>query len=217
MRLESHSSLQLATVHDHALARHGVEKLDGGRAFVLTTGIGQPRTWGFTREPLLLGFSAGLVEGEAMPAKERVRHAFGVARGRLVTCCNALIEQRVPDASLAALVLLDDTAHVISAGRVRAYLWRMGEHRRLTPDNEQDPESANGVLRAEPAHSQVALEPRDVLMLGSTTAFSPQAVAKIASVMQADPETPVSILATLMTEPAKFSGVGAAAVVVRVR
>lgn len=217
MRVESHSSLQLASVHDHALARHGIEKLAGGYAFVLTTGIGQPRTWGFTRAPLQAGFAAGLAESEAMPAKERVRHAFGVARGRLVTCCNALIEQRVPDASLAALVLLDDTAHVISAGRVRAYLWRMGEHRRLTPDNEQDPESANGVLRAEPAHSQVALEPRDVLMMGSTTAFSPAAVAKIASVMQADPETPVSILATLMTEPARASGAGAAAVVVRVR
>ena len=217
MRVESHSSLQLAMVHDHALARHGVSKLDEGRAFVLTTGIGQPRTWGFTRAPLLQGFSAGLAEGESMPAKERVRHAFGVARGRLVTCCNALIEQRVPDSSLGALVLLEDTVHVISAGRVRAYLWRRGEHRRLTPDNEQDPESTSGVLRAEPTHAQVALEPRDVLMLGSTTAFSPQAVSKIASVMQADAETPVSILATLMTEPAKFSGAGAAAVVVRVR
>mgnify|MGYP000727014680 CR=1 FL=1 len=69
MRVESHSSLQLATVHDHPLARHGVEKLDGGRAFVLTTGIGQPRTWGFTRAPLQAGFAAGLAEGETMPTE----------------------------------------------------------------------------------------------------------------------------------------------------
>ncbi|MCA9575682.1 MAG: hypothetical protein R3B40_08790 [Polyangiales bacterium] len=217
MRVESHSSLQLATVHDHAIARHGLVKLGDGRAFVLTTGIGQPRTWGFTREPLVAGFEAGLEEGAQMGPKERVRHAFGAARARLVTCCNALIEQRVPDSSLAALVLLDDSAHVISVGRVRAYLWRRGEHQRLTPDNEGDPGSATGVLHGEPAHAQVALEPRDVLMLGSTTAFSPSAVAKVASVMQADAETPVSILATLMTEPAKATGAGAAAVVARVR
>ena len=77
MRVESHSSLQLASVHDHALARHGIEKLAGGYAFVLTTGIGQPRTWGFTRTPLQAGFAAGLVEGEAMPAKERGRSWAG--------------------------------------------------------------------------------------------------------------------------------------------
>lgn len=217
MRVESHSSLQLAMVHDHAIARHGVAKLDAGRTFLLTTGIGQPRTWGFTREPLVAGFTQGLEEAAAMPPKERVRHAFGVARTRLVTCCNALIEQRVPDASLGALVLLEDAVHLISVGRVRAYLWRRGEHRRLTPDNENDPESAAGVLRGDPSHCQVPLEPRDLLMLGSTTAFSPAAVAKIAAVMQADAETPVSILATLMTEPAKASGAGAAAVVIRVR
>jgi hypothetical protein len=217
VRVESHTSLQLATVHDHAIARHGIAKLDSGRTFALTTGIGAPRTWSFTRDPLMAGFEQGLDEGAAMPAKERVRHAFTTARSRLVTCCNALIEQRVPDSSLGALVLLDDAAHVISAGRVRAYLWRRGEHRRLTPDNESDPESASGVLRGESSHAHVALEPRDLLMLGSTTAFSPSAVAKIASVMQADPETPVSILATLMTEPARATGAGAAAVVVRVR
>ena len=217
MRVESHISLQLASVHDHAIARHGIATLSEGRTFVLTTGIGQPRTWGFTREPLMEGFALGLEDGRAMPAKERVRHAFATARTKLVTRCNALIELRVPDASLGALLLLDDAAHVISAGRVRAYLWRQGEHRRLTPDNERSPESAVGVLHGEPFHSQVALEPRDVLMLGSTTAFSPSAVAKIASVMQADAETPVSILATLMTEPAKATGAGAAAVVLRVR
>lgn len=217
MRVESHQSLQLATVHDHSIARHGVLKLEGGHVFVLTTGIGQPRTWGFTRAPLFEGFEAGLTEASAMPPKERVRHAFGAARTRLVVRCNALIEQRVPDASLGALVLLNDTAHVISAGRVRAYLWRHGEHQRLTPDHEGHSDATCGVLRGDPAHCQVPLEPRDVLMLGSTTAFSPAAVAKIAAVMKADPETPVSILATLMTEPAKNTGAGAAAVVVRVR
>ncbi|MBK8411560.1 MAG: hypothetical protein IPL19_26775 [Sandaracinaceae bacterium] len=94
-------------------------------------------THGLTRTPLQAGLWAGLVEGEASC---RAMSACGTPsglRGRLVTCCNAPIEQRVPDAPPAALVPRDDTAHVIAACRVRAYLWRMGEHCRLTPDNEQ--------------------------------------------------------------------------------
>ncbi len=184
---------------------------------MLTTGIGQPRTWGFTRDPLMRGFERGLEEGASMGPKERVRHAFGQARVELAKACNALIEQRVPDSAFAALVLEEGVAHVIVAGRIRAYLWRRGEHRRLTPDQDAEGHPHEGVLKADPSHTQIELEPSDVVMMGSSTAFSAAAVSKVASVIKADSETPTSILATLMTEPARSSGAGAAAVVVRVR
>ncbi|MBK6812152.1 MAG: hypothetical protein IPG81_25360 [Sandaracinaceae bacterium] len=104
-----HSSLQLASVRDHALARHGIEKLAGGYAFVLTTGIGQPRTWGFHAHTAPGGLCGGARGGRSHAR----RGACGTASGWLAGAwsrANALIEQRVPDRRPRRWCCLDDTS-----------------------------------------------------------------------------------------------------------
>lgn len=190
--------------------------LGGGTGYVLSTGIGQPRTWCMTRTAAFEGYQKGLAQGEADPnmsAKERVRLAMREARARVALRVNALIEREIPDAALGAIHVIEGTGHLINAGAVRTYLWRRGEHKRVSPKEE----GRAGLLETAPAHARIPLEPGDLLMMGSSSAFSAQAVAKIATVLQADPETPVSVLATLMTEPARNIGAGGASVVVRVK
>ena len=44
------------------LFRHGVLALDGGATHLLAAGIGQPRTWSFTRDALFEGYRKGSVD-----------------------------------------------------------------------------------------------------------------------------------------------------------
>ena len=215
MRPDTHTSVEPAHVRDREIDRHAVHELAGARGFLITSGLGPPRGWSFTHAPLAEGFERGLVENAAVPPRPRVRNAFDAARDELAERVGALIERRVPDAAALALYFEGGNAHIIAAGHVRAYLWRAGEHRRLTADHDATP--TRGILYEEAGHTEIALEPGDVMLLGTGSAFSQKSVPKLAAVIRADPETSVGILATLMTEPARELGTGAAAVALRVR
>ncbi len=126
---------------------------------------------------------------------------------------NSLIERSIPDTTFAGVLIDQGTLHVMSAGPARVYLHRRGKAQRLT----QRDEITVGVLEGKAIRTQLDLEPEDVVLLGTGSAFSSKAVTKLASVLEADARTPVSVLASLLTEPAGVAGAGAAAIVLRVR
>src|SRR5690606_25241288 len=102
--------------------------------------------------------------------------------------------------------------HVVSAGPVRAYLHRKGKPQRLTPREEP----TGGVLRSAVSHCSISLEPGDLVMLGSVSAFSMRAISQVVTVLQSDPKTSPSVIASVLTDPAGQAGVGAAAAVLRI-
>jgi hypothetical protein len=102
----------------------------------------------------------------------------------------------------------------MAAGAGRVYLQRSGQPKRLTSREES---SSAGLLRARPSVCSTPVEPGDLVLAGSVTAFSTSSIAKAISVLASDPDTSPAVLASLLTEPAASAGVGAAAVVLRVR
>ena len=60
------------------------------------------------------------------------------------------------------------------------------------------------------------LEPGDLVLAGSATAFSVRAIAQVVTVLSEDARTGPAVIASLLTEPAGQAGAGAAAAVVRV-
>jgi hypothetical protein len=212
MRADAHVSIASAEVRGQAIVRHAAERAAGGRAFVVSSGLGLPRTWGLTTRAVVEGFCAG-IESQAVTGAPRLEAAMRAARARLEQALDSLIEKMVPDATLVGVLLEDGELHVVSCGPSRVYLSRARQPQRLTP--RDDPPA--GLLRAQPSRSATPLEPGDVILAGSVSAFSVRAIAKLASVLEADAQTPVPVLASLLTEPAGKAGVGAAAVVLRVR
>ena len=72
------------------------------------------------------------------------------------------------------------------------------------------------MLRSAVSHCHVPVEPGDLVMMGSVSAFSMRAISQVVSVLAADPKTAASVIASVLTDPAGQAGVGAAAVVVRI-
>ena len=212
MRTDAHISIARTDVRQGALTRHAAVRLDGGRAFVVTTGLGLPRTWGLTTEAALRGFEAGLDETRGKPPAERLRVAMAEARARLADACDSLVERALPDATMCGLVLGDGHLHAMSVGPGRVYLQRGGRPKRLTAREDAE----GGLLRARPSICSAPVDPGDLVLAGSVTAFSMSSIAKAMSVLGEDPGTSPAVLASLLTEPAAKAGVGAAAVVVRV-
>lgn len=163
---------------------------------------------------VLEGFEAGLEEarGKGLHGSGRALHGSEQARAALASACENLVERTLPDAAFAALIVEHGELHVVSAGPIRAYLHRKGKPQRLTPREEP----AGGVLRSAVSHCHVTLEPGDLVMMGSVSAFSMRAISQVVSVLSSDPKTAPSVIASVLTDPAGQAGVGAAAAVVRV-
>lgn len=212
MRSESHLSIVPAEVRAHTILRHGGLRLDGGRAFVLVGSMGLPRYWSMVIRAALSGFEAGFGESKSAGA-QRLGAAVRASQDNLIRHCDALIERLLPDGALVGLFLDHGDLHVISVGPGRVYVHRRGTPHRLTP--RDDP--TDGLLRGSPSCCSYPIEPGDVILAGSVSAFSAKAIGKLASVLEADPGTPPAVLATLLTEPASRAGVGAVAVAARTK
>lgn len=213
MRADGHISIARTDVRDGELTRHVARRFDSGRAYAIATGLGMPRTWGISTGAVMEGFAHGLEETKSADAGERLKAAVSRARAAVAEHCDRLVERLLPDATLVALVLGEGELHVMSVGPGRVYIQRSGRPKRLTARDEE----SGGILRARPAVCTTPLEPGDLVLAGSVTAFSMSSIAKAMSVLDQDADTAPAVLASLLTEPAAKAGVGAAAVVLRVR
>ncbi|GAB5542716.1 MAG: PP2C family serine/threonine-protein phosphatase [Sandaracinaceae bacterium] len=214
MRTEAHISVTRADIRGGQLSRHAARRLQGGRAFAVSTGLGLPRTWSLATQSALDGFEAHLSDDDESDGQARLGDAVAAARDALADRCDQLVERLLPDATLVGLLLSAGQLHVISVGPGRVYVQRNGQPKRLTAREDED---KSGLLRARPSVCSTEVHPGDLILAGSLTAFSMSSIAKAMSVLGADPQTQPSVLASLLTEPAAKAGVGAAAIVVRIR
>ena len=102
MRVVSHISTARTKVREGELSRHLGARLDGGKAFVVTTGLGLPRTWWLANQALARGFELGFKD--APPGKkkgDRLIAAADRARRELADVCDHLVEHALPDAAFA--------------------------------------------------------------------------------------------------------------------
>lgn len=194
------------------LARHQIAKLEGGRAWVVVGGLGLPRLWGYGTTHALTGFVTALDAARERPATQRLDDALTAARAALADACDCLVEKQVPDVVLLGLLIDAGTLHVLSAGAGRVYVQRAGAPQRLTP--REDPR--DGLLFADATRCSLALEPGDLVLAGSVSAFSVRGVARLAAVLEQDPHAAPAVLVSVLTEPAALAGVGAAAIALRV-
>ncbi len=214
MRTDSHLSVVKAQVREGHLSRHAAVRFEIGRVFAVVTGLGLPRTWQYAMNALIEGFERGLEEtkGQERLGSERLLVVADRARSQLAEACDHLVERNLPDVAFAALSVDRGELHVVSAGAVRVYLQRAGKPQRLTPRDE----APGGILRSRVAHCGAPLEPGDLVLAGSATAFSVRAIAQVVTVLQQDPRTSPAVIASLLTDPAGQAGAGAAAAVIRV-
>jgi len=212
LRADAHISIARTDVRGGQLTRHVARRYESGRAFAISTGLGLPRTWHLSTGAALEGLEQALGAGKGLSPTDRLKSMVDAARNALADQCDRLVERVLPDATLIALTLADGQLHVMSTGPGRVYIQRAGRPKRLTSRDD----AGGGLLRARPSVCSTPLEPGDLVLAGSVTAFSMSSIAKAMSVLGADPDTAPPILASLLTEPAAKAGVGAAAVVLRI-
>jgi len=214
MRADSHACVAPATVRGHEVARHGAYRHPGGQLFALAEAKGLPRLWSLALDTVLGGFEGSVREmGRDASVAERLEEALRGARRGLRQSHGQLVERLLPDAALLGIDVSGSAVEVLGAGDARTYVHRDGETQRLTPRDRP----SDALLRGTPFRSRLELRPGDVILAGTETAFSQVAVGRVANVLAETPDTHVSVLADLLTEPAARAGVGAVAVVLRVR
>ncbi|MBK8172169.1 MAG: hypothetical protein IPK60_17750 [Sandaracinaceae bacterium] len=211
MRVLSSFSAVPAEVGRGQLFRQRVVSVPNERIFVIASALGMPRLWHVGNQTALGAFVESLAKTQNAPIRDRLDVAMHVARSALVQACQILVERIAPDVAMLAMAIEDDGVHVSSVGAARAYIYRGGVPQRLTPRSDD----VGGILVEAPVRSHMPLEPGDIILAGSVSAFSQHAVARITAILTADRETTPSTLANVLTEPAAKSGVGAAAVVIR--
>ncbi len=214
MRWDGHATEVPADVRRGTLERARALRADRGRTWMLAAGIGAPRLWQRAAAAALEGGVRAHQDAESMAPVPRLDATLDGARAGLHAAVDVLVERRLPDCAFLVLTLAGGELHVASVGNLRAYHRRKGQPKRLTP-REQDPNA--GLLAGTPTTVSAALDPGDLVLAGTSTAFSSSAVGRVATVLQTDPATPPSVLASLLVEPARQAGAGAAALALKVR
>jgi hypothetical protein len=185
--------------------------MDGGSLTIIACGFGLPRLWSMAATAVVDGFVHGYTTAGGK-GRARIDTAVRIARESLTKQCETLVERLVPDVAFVAVVLDGDIAHVVNAGPARAYLHRGTEPKRLTPREE----SREGILRAPLAHSSVSLAPRDLLLLGTESAFSVRAIGKLSNMLAPGADPDASAVTEALLGPAVEAGVAASAAALRV-
>lgn len=213
MRLETHVDIARAKLRKCVVTRSVAERIEGGRAFLVVQPMGRPRMWSHSANAVLQGFREGIAGAPSGHGAMRLRAGIEGARTKLVARCETLIERELPDVGLAAVFFDGAELHVHALGPCRAYLHRRRQTTRLTSRDEEP----GGLLVRATTEAIVALEPSDLVLVGTLTAFTSSAVARVSDVLEHDPETAAQVIAQLLTDPAEQAGTGAAVAVIRAR
>ncbi|NOY91922.1 MAG: hypothetical protein GXP55_12065 [Deltaproteobacteria bacterium] len=212
MRAVAHVSVARAEVRGRRLGRHAARVLAGGSACAVASARGWPRLFAPCLEVSLDGFAACIGERCGSP-EERLEKALEAAREALAAYLDRLVERVLPDVALTAFVLGDGALHAARVGGGRVYMHRRGKTARLTPRGEP----GGGLLTAPIERSDTNLRSGDLILAGSSSAFSANAVEAAAEAVARDPSVPPSVLANMLTTPAADAAIGAVALVARVR
>ncbi len=178
----------------------------------MSTGLGPPRLWSRTTSVVLDGFEKGVTE-HGGDAKELLREGLAQARSELVGFCEGLIERQMPDATLLAMAFEGAQVFVLSVGPGRIYRHRRGQPERLTPRDA----GSEGVLRGRSHLSVHPVDPKDLLLAGSASAFSTRSVGRVAAALESNRDTKPAVLVSLLIEPPRRAGLGASALALRLR
>jgi hypothetical protein len=217
--LDVQISISKARIREGSLRQHAVHVFPAGaepgapssETIVLATALSAPRLWGFMLDAALAGFEEGLARPSDGRASTRLHQAFDGAQRRVRTRAESLIEKRMPDVGLLALALDGRILHVLCLGPARAYLQRRRSIRRLSPRDDR----AEGVLKAAPTWCAEETEPGDLLMAGSLTAFSEQALGPVRTQIEGGFALPPRKVVEDLNKLAAAQGLGAAAIAFR--
>ena len=194
------------------LHRDFIEQMENRGAHAIASAIGPARLWSHVGRVAVNGFAEGLTDARDAAAEEQLAHSLHLARIRVTTACERLVERTLPDITLCGLHIRDYKVNVVAAGACRVYVHRVGATKRLTPRDE----ITTGVLRSAALRSSMQLQPGDIVLAGTPNAFSDKAIAQLSATLDGAPITNVATLARILTEPAHRAGIGAAAVVIRI-
>jgi len=212
MRAVAHVSVARSEIRGRRLARHSACVLSGGRACAVVSARGWPRLFTPCLEAAIAGFTARIEDRSGTPA-QRLEESLGAARDALAAYLDGLAERVLPDVAMTAFVLGEGVVHTGRAGGGRVYVHSRGKTTRLTPRDEP----GGGLLTARFDRSEAKLHSGELILAGSSSAFSAPAVEAAAEAVRRDPSVPPSVLAGLLTDPAAQAAVGAVALAARIR
>ncbi|MBI2892585.1 MAG: hypothetical protein HYY06_03470 [Deltaproteobacteria bacterium] len=204
-------------VRGRSMTRHRAQQLGGDRAaqsdLVLVASAGGPPTlWKRGLDKVIAAFTGELGQPRPDGVETSMRAAYAAARRSLVGFRETLLGPG-PDVMLVALHLSPGRAAVLVGGAGRVYLHRRKGHERLTAFEDLE---GGLVDHPEPWFSSASLHGGDLLVAGSLEAFELPAIGSVAARLSLEPGADVRAIAEILLGPARESGIGAAAAVVRV-
>lgn len=200
-------------VRGHTLIRH-VASHDPARGIVVVTSAGGPPTlWRRAQGIATVAFLEALGTPDPHEPEAQLRRAYGAARAALVRFRETLVGAMLPEVMLLALVLGPTRLGLVVGGAGRVYHQTGArQHRRLTAFEDLEGGLAE---HPEPWIASAPVRRGDVVVAGSLEAFELPAIGAMAARLDEQPAVSTAALAELLLRPARETGVGAAAAVIR--
>jgi len=200
-------------VRGRALTRH-IASFDPERALIVLTSAGGPPTlWERAQKLVVRTFLDELGTPEPHAAESQLRRAYAGARGALVRFRDSLVGAKLPEVMLLSILAGPTRVGIVVGGAGRVYHHQVRQHRRLTAFEDLEGGLAEN---PEPWIASAPVRRGDIVLAGSLEAFELPAIGAMAARLNEEPGVKIATIADILLEPARDSGVGAAAAVLRV-
>lgn len=201
-------------VRGRALTRHVASHDPASGVVVVTSAGGPPTLWRRAQTIATAAFFGALGTPDPHAPEAQLRRAYGTARDALLRLRETLVGTMLPDVMLLALVLGPTRLGLVVGGAGRVYHQTGArQHRRLTAFEDLEGGLAE---HPEPWIASAPIRRGDMVVAGSLEAFELAAIGAMAARLNEQPGVPTAVLADLLLAPARETGVGAAAAVIRV-
>ena len=211
--MEVHVEAIPTRVRGRALTRHSASHDSALGLILLTSAGGPPTLWQRAQRIAAQAFRDELGTPEPHAAESQLRRAYASARGALVRFRDSLIGSKLPEVMLLAIVTGPTRVGIVVGGAGRVYHYQVRQHRRLTAFEDLEGGLADN---PEPWITSAPVRRGDIVVAGSLEAFELPAIGAMAARLNEEPGVNITTIADILLEPARESGVGAAAAVLRV-
>lgn len=211
--MDVHVGAVATRVRGKGLTRHLAEH-DAERGLVIVTSAGGPPTlWHRAQKLVVDAFREALGPPDPAGTEPQLRRAYEAARSALLRFRGVLIGRSMPEVMLLAMMLGPARIGLVVGGAGRVYHHQARRHTRLTAFEDL----GGGIVdNPEPWIASAPVRRGDLLVAGSLEAFELPAIGAMAARLNEDPGVGVGVIAAMLLQSSRETGVGAAAAVVRV-
>lgn len=192
---DAHVHIVPAKVRRQRIPRHAAVELDRGRGWMWAEALGPPRLWGLALRTATHTFASSF-DARVKLGQYDLATALAPTRHELETLGAGFLGSNPLNVTVAAFHLGPEGMKTLTTGNGRVYIHMRGHPTRVSQRGKDD----QGLLYGRTVSNEHPIRPGSLILAGSDSTFSEEAVSKTARTLEKDPHVQCAALTSIASD-----------------